>query len=120
MAMRIASEPARHTDLDAAVSLFHSLSDSTRLAIVHRLAMGRARVTDLVGELGLAQSTVSKHIACLRGCGLVDGEPEGRQTFYALVRPELLDVLTAAESVLDATGNAVTLCPTYGTHGGES
>ena len=100
--------------IDAAVSLFHSLSDATRLAIVRRLAAGEARVTDLMGELGLAQSTVSAHVACLRGCGLIEGRPEGRQVFYALSRPELMDLLIAAEAVLAASGNAVALCPKYG------
>lgn len=99
--------------IDAAVALFHSLSDATRLAIVRRLAGGEARVTDLMGELGLAQSTVSAHVACLRGCGLVEGRPEGRQVFYSLSRPELIDLLSAAEAVLAASGNAVALCPNY-------
>ena len=99
----------------AAEALFHSLSDGTRLAIVRRLAEGEARVADLVVQLGLAQSTVSKHVACLRDCGLVDGRPVGRQVFYSLIRPELLDLLVAAETVLAATGNAVALCPNYGT-----
>lgn len=100
--------------MDAAVALFHSLSDVTRLAIVRRLAEGEARVADLVGELGLAQSTVSAHVACLRDCRLVAGRPEGRQVFYSLARPELLDLLASAELLLDATGQAVTLCPNYG------
>ncbi|WP_202805960.1 ArsR/SmtB family transcription factor [Actinopolymorpha alba] len=100
--------------LDSAVALFHSLSDGTRLAIVRLLAGGEARVADLVAELGLAQSTVSAHVACLRDCGLVEGRPEGRQVFYSLARPELLDLLAAAETLLAATGNAVALCPTYG------
>ncbi|SCL36376.1 ArsR/SmtB family transcription factor [Micromonospora aurantiaca (nom. illeg.)] len=94
-----------------AVALFRSLGDETRLKIVRRLAAGEARVVDLTGELGLAQSTVSKHVACLRDCGLVDYRVEGRQSFYALTRPELLDLLTAAEELLAATGTAVTLCP---------
>lgn len=101
--------------LDAAAALFHSLSDRTRLAIVRRLAGGEARVADLVAELGLAQSTVSGHVACLRDCGLVGGRAEGRQVFYSLARPELLDLLTAGETLLAATGNAVALCPNYGT-----
>lgn len=67
--------------MDAAVALFHSLSDATRLAIVQRLAQGEARVADLVAELGMAQSTVSTHIACLRDCALVAGRPQGRQVF---------------------------------------
>jgi ArsR family transcriptional regulator len=101
--------------LNAAEALFHSLSDSTRLTIVQRLARGEARVTDLVEQLGLAQSTVSKHVSCLRDCGLVDGRPQGRQVFYSLSHPELMELLAAAETLLAATGNAVALCPTYGT-----
>jgi ArsR family transcriptional regulator len=102
------------TGLDAAVALFHSLSDSTRLGIVQRLAGGEARVADLVDALGLAQSTVSAHVACLRECGLVAGRPEGRQVFYSLARPELLDLLASTETLLAATGSAVALCPNYG------
>jgi ArsR family transcriptional regulator len=104
-----------------AVSLFHSLSDQTRLAIVQRLAGGELRVADLVAELGSAQSTISAHVACLRDCGLVTGRPQGRQVFYRLARPELLALLAAAERLLEATGNAVALCPTYGKdRGGEA
>ncbi|MEJ7704180.1 MAG: metalloregulator ArsR/SmtB family transcription factor [Geodermatophilaceae bacterium] len=99
---------------DAAVALFHSLSDSTRLAIVQRLAGGEARVADLIGGLRLAQSTVSAHVACLRDCGLVTGRPQGRQVFYSLARPELLDLLRSAEALLAATGERVALCPNYG------
>lgn len=97
-----------------AAALFHSLSDATRLAIVQRLARGEARVLDLTERLGLAQSTVSAHLACLRDCGLVVGRPQGRQMFYALTRPELLDLLAAAETLLEATGSAVALCPNFG------
>jgi DNA-binding transcriptional ArsR family regulator len=101
--------------LAPAALLFHSLADPVRLAIVQRLSRGEARVVDLTRELGLAQSTVSKHLACLRDCRLVEFRPEGRQSFYFVARPELLDVLRSAEAVLAATGEAVTLCPVYGT-----
>src|SRR2546430_2541139 len=102
-------------DLGAAAALFRSLGDPARLAILRRLAAGEARVVDLTGELGLAQSTVSKHLACLRGCGLVDYRTEGRQSFYALTRPELMDLLRAAEGVLAAAGVAAALGPVSGT-----
>ncbi|MGW3602942.1 ArsR/SmtB family transcription factor [Micromonospora sp. NPDC005161] len=101
--------------LAPAVALFRSLGDPARLAILRRIASSEARVVDLTGELGLAQSTVSKHLACLRDCGLIDYRVEGRQSFYALTRPELLDLLRSAEQVLAATGEAVALCPVYGT-----
>lgn len=100
--------------LDPAAALFHSLSDPTRLSIVKRMAGGEVRVGDLTGELGLAQSTVSAHVACLRDCGLVEGRVQGRSVYYSLSRPELMDMLAQAEVLLAATGNAVSLCPNYG------
>ncbi|MBO0868185.1 MAG: winged helix-turn-helix transcriptional regulator [Micromonosporaceae bacterium] len=107
-------------DLSAAVSLFHGLADPTRLAVLQRLAAGEARVVDLTNTLGLAQSTVSGHLACLRDCGLVVARPEGRQMFYSLARPQLLDLLTAAEHLLAATGQQISLCPNYGTRARRS
>lgn len=101
-------------DLTAAVSLFRSLGDATRLSIVHELAAGERRVVDLTRALGLAQSTVSAHLACLRDCRLVDSRPVGRQSIYRLTQPALLGLLSAAEQLLSDTGNAVDLCPTYG------
>lgn len=102
-------------ELAPAVSLFHGLSDPTRLAILQRLSAGELRVVDLTTSLELPQSTVSAHLACLRECALVIGRPEGRQMFYSLARPELLHLLNSAEQVLAAAGTEVALCPTYGT-----
>ena len=101
-------------DLAAAVCLFRGLADGARLPILHHLALGEQRVVELTEHLGLAQSTVSGHVACLRDCGLVTARAEGRSTFYALAHPELLDLLRAAEGLLAATGERSRLCPTYG------
>ncbi|MFL0577322.1 ArsR/SmtB family transcription factor [Brevibacterium luteolum] len=91
--------------------LFQALADPTRLAIVQHLASGPHRVRDLVAHMGLAQSTVSKHIAFLHECRLLTARPEGRATWYALAEPELLrGLITAAERVLTATGAHAVLC----------
>jgi DNA-binding transcriptional ArsR family regulator len=119
MAM-ISRGPAARQSVAPASALFHSLADPVRLVILQRLAEGEARVVDLTDEIGLAQSTVSKHLACLRDCRLVDYRAEGRQSFYSITRPELLDLLRAAEDVLEATGEAVALCPTYGVEAAEA
>ena len=102
------------TGLEPAVALFRSLADPARLAIIRHLTAGEARVVDLTGVLGLAQSTVSAHLACLRDCGLVDVRPAGRASVYSLRQPALAGLLAAADAVLEATGNAVALCPAYG------
>lgn len=102
------------TELSAAVSLFHSLADPNRLQILRRLSQGEARVRDLTDALGLAQSTVSEHVACLRDCGLIAGRSEGRQNFYSVTTPEVIDLLESAERLLAGTGFQVDLCATYG------
>ena len=103
------------TALSAAACMFRSLGDPARLAILRHLALGEHRVVDLTAHLGLAQSTVSAHLACLRDCGLVTSRPQGRASMWSLATaPELLAVLTAAENLLAVTGDAVALCPTYG------
>ena len=104
-------DPECSLDLAPAVALFRGLADPSRLAIVHELARGERRIVDLTRALGLAQSTVSAHVACLADCGLVASRPVGRQSFYRLTRPELMTLLGAAEGLLAATGNAVALCP---------
>lgn len=100
--------------LTAAACLFRGLSDPARLAILRHLAQGAHRVVDLTAHLGLAQSTVSGHLACLRDCGLIASRAQGRASVYSLARPELLTLFAAAEQVLSATGDAVVLCPTSG------
>lgn len=99
--------------VDSAVALFRSLGEPARLAILFRLLEGEARVVDLTAALGLAQSTVSQHLACLRGCGLVDARAEGRQSYHSLARPELVGLLRSAEHLLAAGGRSVTLCPVH-------
>ena len=76
--------------LAAAACLFHGFSDPSRIAILQHLALGEHRVVDLTAHIGLAQSTVSKHLACLRDCGLVTARPEGRATVYSLNHAEAL------------------------------
>ena len=114
MTMLVGDPAAVRADLAPAAALFRSLADPARLAIVRRLATAEARVVDLTAELGLAQSTVSKHLACLRDCGLAQSRPVGRASVFSLTQPALADLLAAAEVLLAATGNAVALCPSYG------
>jgi DNA-binding transcriptional ArsR family regulator len=119
MELAAASREVQRVELAPAGALFRSLGDPTRLAIVRYLAAGPARVTDLVEAVGLAQSTVSKHLGCLKDCGLVDSDPIGRASLFRLTQPALIDLLTAAETVLAATGQAVALCPSYGVDSGD-
>lgn len=121
MAMGVGMAPASLDSVEeigpsrAAACLFRGMSDPSRVAILRHLLLGEHNVTELTTHLGLAQSTVSKHLACLRGCGLVESRPAGRASVFCLTHPQaVLQVFAAAEELLAATGDAVVLCPTYG------
>lgn len=109
------SDTTEYDALVVAAFLFHGFADRSRLTIVQHLMLGEHRVVDLTQHLGLAQSTVSKHLACLLDCGLVTVRPVGRASVYALAHPESTrDLLAAAERLLGDTGDAVVLCPRHG------
>lgn len=98
MAMIPGSAPS--ADEPRAAALFKSLGDPHRLMIVRHLLLGEHRVADLVSHLGLAQSTVSAHVACLRDAGLVRGRPHGRSVGYALSDPDATRALLDSASAL--------------------
>ncbi|MGL3806480.1 ArsR/SmtB family transcription factor [Paeniglutamicibacter sp. R2-26] len=77
----------------AAAALFHGLADPTRLMILAHLRTGEHKVKDLTEHLGLAQSTVSAHLSCLRDCGLVTSRAVGRSSMFSLADPALLGTL---------------------------
>ena len=99
----------------AAACLFRGMGDASRVAILRHLLLGEHNVAELTAHLGLAQSTVSQHLACLRDCDLVTSRTSGRASVYRVTHPEaVLAVFAAAETLLAATGDAVVLCPTHG------
>ena len=102
-------------DVQVASKLFNGFADRTRLAILVELAAGERRVTDLVQALDGSQGNISGHLACLKECGLVIDRPEGRQVFYRIACPEVLDVLRSAEALVALTGQKIRLCPNFET-----
>ena len=73
---------------------------ATRLAILRHLHGGEHRVVELTEHLGLAQSTVSQHLAILRSAGLISSHSHGRANVSRIENPEAIEqVLAAAESL---------------------
>lgn len=50
-------------------------------------------------DLELTRSNVSNHLTCLRDCGIVVAEPEGRRMRYEIADPHLTRALTALVDV---------------------
>lgn len=77
---------------DQGVSLFHALSDETRLEIMECLKDGEQCVCDLTGALKTGQSRLSFHLKVLKDAGLIKDRPEGRWIYYSL-SPEAIEQL---------------------------
>jgi DNA-binding transcriptional ArsR family regulator len=71
----------------------HALSDPTRSRLLLALREAPGYPADLAAALGVSRQSLSNHLACLRGCGLVVAAPEGRRTRYELADPRLAHAL---------------------------
>lgn len=73
-----------HISLNALARFGHALSDTTRIQILTMLVEKPHYPADMADELNVTRQSISNHLACLRGCGLVSIEYEGRRSRYQL------------------------------------
>src|SRR6266545_1858956 len=72
---------------------FDGLADPARLALLDSLRDGERTAGDAAAAAGLSTSNASKHLACLRDCGLVESRQDWRHVYYRLAEGvrEILD-----------------------------
>ena len=80
-------------------SAFDIIVEPNRRAILSLLVSSEQSVGDIERQLGMTQTTVSKHLRVLREAGLLEVEKDGRQRLYAL--PDAIRRQAAAGKVLD-------------------
>lgn len=71
----------------------HALSDPTRSRLLLALREAPGYPAELAELLNVSRQSLSNHLACLRGCGLVVAVPEGRRMRYELADPRLAHAL---------------------------
>jgi len=91
-------------------SFFQGLADPSRMRILELLVERPRTVSELVRELSLAQGRVSSHLSCLRWCGYVQAEVEGRFNRYRLVDERVREILTLGEAVIRDNADRLTSC----------
>jgi len=101
----------RTVDLQA--KLFRGFADPSRLAILEALRRGPATVGEIVQATNLTQSNVSNHLSCLRDCGLVGAEPQGRFVRYTLSDARVGQLLRLADELLADVAKGVYECTRY-------
>ena len=68
------------------MAVLKALADENRVRALMSLRAGELCACQIIELLGLAPSTVSKHIAILKQARLVDCHKEGRWMFYRLAK----------------------------------
>lgn len=66
------------------IDSFHTLADPARRRVVDALSRGEQQVNNLVAEVGIHQSGVSRHLRILHEAGFVTMRPDGQRRLYSL------------------------------------
>ncbi len=96
--------------VEVVARFFRALGDPARLRLLEFLLSGEHTVTECVAQIGLSQGRVSSHLACLAGCGYVEGRREGRFTRYKVADPRVADLVVLARSMAADNAAALAAC----------
>lgn len=86
----------------AKAKVLKALAHPTRLWMAEQLADGERCVCQFVDVLDLDFSTVSKHLSVLRQAGIVADDKRGKQVFYSLRVPCILNFMHCVEEVIQS------------------
>jgi DNA-binding transcriptional ArsR family regulator len=102
--------PEAADGVEVVARFFRALGDPARLRLLEFLLGGEHTVTECVTRIGLSQGRVSSHLACLAGCGYVEGRREGRFTRYKVADPRVADLVVLARSMAADNAAALAAC----------
>lgn len=99
--------------------IFRMLAQPVRIQILQVIGNGECCVCHLEAYLGHRQAAISQHLMALRDAGLVVTLREGRNIYYRLVDPNLLNIIQSAAAIkglpenqpADRFQNPMTPCP---------
>ena len=92
---------------EARARIIKAMAHPTRLFIVDELSkVGERCVCELTEMVGTDMSTVSRHLALLKGAGLVEDEKRGQMVFYRLRVKCILDFFECVESVMECNARS--------------
>jgi ArsR family transcriptional regulator, cadmium/lead-responsive transcriptional repressor len=88
---------------------FDGLADPARLALLESLRDGERTAGEAALQACLSASNASKHLACLRDCGLVESRQDWRYVHYSLAAGvgELLD---ASDVFIERVADRIAAC----------
>lgn len=79
--------------------MMKALAHPTRLFIVDFLADGEKCVCEIVEQVGVDISTISKHLLVMKNARLVEDDKRGLNVYYKLICPCISDLFTCLEEI---------------------
>jgi len=89
--------------IEAKANVLKALGHPTRLWMAEQLANGEKCVCELAKDIDADFSTISKHLSILKQAGVVEIDKRGKQVYYRLKVPCILNFMPCVEAVLQAT-----------------
>ena len=82
------------------MKFFRGLGDSTRLRIVEALLEKERNVSELIKLIGVPQSNISNHLACLKWCGYITSRKEGTNVYYQITDERVKKIVGLAREII--------------------
>ena len=91
---------------EAKAGVLKALAHPTRLWMAEQLEGGEKCVAEFVDQVGVDFSTISKHLSVLKQAGIVADEKRGKQVYYTLKVPCVLNFMHCVEAVIENNAKA--------------
>jgi DNA-binding transcriptional ArsR family regulator len=100
-------------DMDMKIKFLHGFAHKVRIQILECIKEEEKTVSQIVADLNVSQSSISQHLACLKGCGLIVGRQEGKYMYYSLRNQQVRDLLRMFDVVLEDVQNDIASCENH-------
>lgn len=100
-------------DIDMKVKLIQGFSNKIRLQILECIKDKEMTVSQIVDALAGNQSSISQHLACLRGCEIIVGRQEGKYVYYKIRNEKIHQLLTMFDEALVEVEEDINCCKNH-------
>jgi len=108
---RLRQKSVSQTETDEVLmKFFKGLGESTRLRIVEALLEKERNVSELLGLIGVPQSNISNHLACLKWCGYITSRKEGTSIFYRITDERVRKIVNLAREIIADNAEQLYTC----------
>lgn len=95
-------EDIKKPDFEKRAKILKAMAHPTRLWIIEELYYGEKCVCEFVDKIDADFSTISKHFSVLKKAGIVDSQKKGKQVYYRLKVPCILQFMGCVEAVIES------------------